>query len=247
MPTDQVELRPATLDDAPTLADLHVDSREGNVGSLPPMVHDRSSAHRWMRDRLAGDTRGWVAERAGRAVGYLATTDGWLDDLYLAPGETGNGVGEALLGVAKAELPDGFCLWVFESNEGARRFYRRHGLIELERTDGSGNEEGAPDIRMAWPGRDPLAFLRGLIDDVDDELGDLLARRHALTRATQEVKPSRERSPEREEEIVRRLAARAPELGEGRVARIVHAIITESLDAADGARGDQGGRQVSPG
>ena len=47
------------------------------------------------------------------------------------------------------------------------RFYRRHGLVDLERTDGSANEERAPDIRMAWPGADPLAFYRGLIDDVD--------------------------------------------------------------------------------
>ena len=29
---------------------------------------------------------------------------------------------------------------------------------------------------MAWPGADPLAFYRGLIDEVDDQLGDLLAR-----------------------------------------------------------------------
>ena len=41
---------------------------------------------------------------------------------------------------------------------------------------------------MAWPGADPLAFLRGLIDEVDDQLGDLLARRVALTREVQALK-----------------------------------------------------------
>ena len=71
--------------------------------------------------------------------------------------------------------PDGFCLWVFESNTGARAFYARHGLVELERTDGSGNEEKAPDVKMAWPGHDPVAFFRGLIDEVDAGLGELLA------------------------------------------------------------------------
>jgi chorismate mutase/GNAT superfamily N-acetyltransferase len=226
-----VDLRPAGLEDAAALADLHVDSREANVGSMPPMVHDRETTHRWMRQRLEGESTGWVAAADGRAVGYLVLTGEWLDDLFVAPGHTGGGVGSALLDLAKAERPDGFCLWVFESNEGARRFYRRHGLVELERTDGSSNEERAPDVRMAWPGRDPVAFLRHLIDDVDDQLGDLLARRLALTRAVQVHKPDRSRDADREQEIVRRLARRAPTLGEDRVARIMHAIITESLDA----------------
>jgi len=39
---------------------------------------------------------------------------------------------------------------VFESNTGARRLYERRGLVVLERTDGSGNEEKAPDLRLAW-------------------------------------------------------------------------------------------------
>lgn len=232
MPTE-VLLRPATPEDAPALANLHVDSREANIGSMPPMVHSREDTHDWMRRRLEADSTAWVAERDGRAIGYLALTGDWLDDLFLAPGETGHGVGAALLDVARAERPDGFCLWVFESNRGARRFYRRHGLVELGRTDGSGNAERAPDVRMAWPGRDPVGFLRRLIDDVDDQLGELLARRAALTRAVQTHKPDRSRDPAREREIAARLARRAPELGEERIARIVHAIITESLDVSD--------------
>ena len=226
-------LRPATLDDAPAMADVHVDCREANVGSMPAMVHTRETTHAWMRGRLEADSAGWVAERDGRVVGYAVVTGEWLDDLFLAPGETGHGIGSALLDVVKAERPDGFCLWVFETNVGARRFYGRHGLVELERTDGSSNEEREPDVRMAWPGRDPVAYLRHLIDDVDDQVGDLLARRVALTRAVQGLKHDPSRDPGREQEIVRRLARRAPELGEARVARIVHSMITESLDAAD--------------
>ena len=233
MPTDDVLLRPATIDDAPAMADVHVDCREANVGSMPPMVHTRETTHAWMRDRLQGEGSGWVAERDGGVVGYLVMTGDWLDDLFVAPGETGRGVGAALLEVAKAERPDGFCLWVFETNEGARRFYRAHGLMELERTDGSANAERAPDVRMVWPGADPLTYLRRLIDDVDDQLGDLLARRFALTRAVQGVKPDGTRDADREREIVRRLAARVPELGEDRLTRIMHAIITESLGASE--------------
>ena len=214
------------------MADVHVDCRNANVGSMPPMVHSREETHAWMAGRLAADSEGWVAERDGRIVGYLVITGDWVDDLFLAPGETGHGIGTALLDLAKAQRPDGVCLWVFESNTPARRFYAGRGLVELERTDGSGNEERSPDIKLAWPGADPLAFLRRLIDDVDDQLGDLLARRVALTRAIQDLKDDRSRDPGREREIVARLAARVPTLGEGGIARILHAIITESLDAS---------------
>ena len=231
MSTDLV-VRSATVDDAQTLADLHVGSRLVNIGSMPDLVHDHATAVRWMRSRLEGASEGWLAERDARPVGYLVLTRDWVDDLFLAPGETGQGIGAVLLDLAKTQRPEGLCLWVFESNQGARRFYRRHGFIELEATDGSGNEERAPDVRMAWPGADPLTFLRRLIDDVDDQFGDLLARRVALTRAVQNLKDDRSRDPGREREIVARLAARVPELGEDRIARIVHAIITESLDAA---------------
>ncbi len=228
----EVLIRPAGADDAPAMADVHVDCRQANVGSMPPMVHSRETTRRWMRGRLEGDSSGWVAERDGRVVGYLVITGDWVDDLFLAPDETGQGIGAALLDLAKTQRSHGLCLWVFETNHGARRFYRRHGFIELEATDGSGNAEHAPDVRMAWPGADPLAFLRRLIDDVDDQFGDPLVRRVALTRAVQDLKDDRSRDPGREREIVARLAARVPELGEDRIARIVHAIITESLDAA---------------
>jgi chorismate mutase len=88
---------------------------------------------------------------------------------------------------------------------------------------------------MAWAGTDPLAFYRSLIDAVDADLGELLNRRAALTAAVQRVKGSTERDLEREREIARALAARAPLLGEDRAGRIVHAIITESLDALGSA------------
>ena len=113
----------------------------------------------------------------------------------------------------------------------ARAFYARRGLVELERTDGSGNEEKAPDVTDGLARADPVAFFRGLIDEVDDALADLLARRAALTRAVQDTRATRARDPDREREIAERMARAAPELGADRLSRIVHAIITASLDA----------------
>jgi chorismate mutase/GNAT superfamily N-acetyltransferase len=233
-PTDLL-LRPAEPADAVAIADLYTAARVAAVPRMPPALHTNAEDRAWMAGQLARpDREGWVAERDSEILGYALLAPGWLDHLFVRADLTGQGVGSALLELAKTTRPDGFCLWVFESNTPAREFYRHRGLVELERTDGSGNEERAPDVRMAWPGSDPLRFLRGLIDDVDGQLGDLLARRAALTRAVQDQKPDTSRDAEREQAIVDAMAARAPELGRDRLARIVHAIITESLDAAAG-------------
>lgn len=232
-PTDDVILRPAVDgDDDDQVSAVHLAARR--AAPMPRPVHTDAEVRAWLSGRLRADPV-WVAEHEGAVVGYARFPGAWLDDLYVAPTHAGRGIGSALLDVVKAQRPDGFCLWVFESNEPARSFYRARGLVELEHTDGSANEERAPDVRMAWPGTDPLRFLRGLIDDVDSELGDLLARRAALTAAVQGVKRTAgttpRRDPERERDIARRLAHRAPALGEDRLARIIDLIISESLDA----------------
>ena len=225
-------LRPVTTDDLPAVAELHLAARHGAGDAFPPPAHPDHQARTWVAGWDLATYDVWVAERGGEPAGYARWTTTWLDDLYVHPDHQGHGVGSALFELVASTRPDGFCLWVFESNAPARAFYRRQGCIELERTDGSANEERAPDIRVAWPGADPLVFLRGLIDETDLALGDVLARRTALTRAVQAVKPSSERDPVREAEIAERVAGVAPELGAERVARIVDVIITESLDAS---------------
>jgi chorismate mutase len=186
---------------------------------------------------LAGDDEAWVAEVGGVPVGYARIIESWLDDLYVRPDHAGRGVGALLLDLVKSLRPAGFALWVFESNVPARRFYERHGLVELEHTDGSANEERAPDLRMAWPGHDPMVYLRAQVDEVDDDLAVLLARRAALTAAIQRFKavPGHAgRDSDREAEIAARMAGRAPALGEAGLRRIMHEVIGASLDAADG-------------
>ena len=228
MPTDLV-LRPARPADAHDVASVHLRARR--AAPMPPGVHGEDDTRRWLAGRLQSDEV-WVAEDDGRLVAYARLTDVWLDDLYVDPSRARQGVGSALLDLAKSVRPRGFCLWVFESNAPARAFYARHGLLELEHTDGSANEEHAPDLRLAWPGEEPLEFLRGLIDEVDAQLGDLLARRAALTRAVQPLKAHPRRDLQRERQIAAALALRAPALGAERIERIVHTIITESLEAA---------------
>ena len=83
-------------------------------------------------------------------VALLVLRGDWIDQLYVDPDLTGRGIGAELLGLAKRERPRGLRLWTFVSNRGAQRFYERHGFSEIERTDGSGNEEQAPAIQYVW-------------------------------------------------------------------------------------------------
>ncbi|MFC4787345.1 GNAT family N-acetyltransferase [Nocardioides sp. MAHUQ-72] len=179
-----LSVRRAEPADAVAVADLYTRARVAAVPMMPPAVHTGEEDRAWFAGQLARpDLECWVAERSGELLGYALLTPVWLDHLFIRHDATGQGVGTVLLDLVKSLRPDGFSLWVFESNSGARRFYARHGLVELERTDGSGNEERAPDVRMAWPGTDPDGFFRLQLADVDDQLAALRDRREALLAA----------------------------------------------------------------
>lgn len=233
--TSELTLRPGTPEDGDGLAGLMTVARRAAVPMMPHPVHTPEEDRAWVARQLAGEREVWVAEADGELVGFVLLEPGWLHSLYVRPGLTGQGVGSLLLDFVKARRPGGFGLWVFETNQVARRFYRRHGLVEIRHTDGADNEERAPDLEMAWLGSDPVAALRRRIDEVDDELAALLDRRAGLTarvQALKEVPGHAGRDEEREAEIAARMARRAPQLGPERIRRIMHAVIGESLDAA---------------
>lgn len=153
MPTPEVVIRPADPADAAdveAIADLYTAARAAAVPFMPPALHTNAEDRVWFAARLAdGEHEAWVAE-SGALLGFALLTPTWLDGLYVDPAHRGEGIGGALLELVKSLRPDGFGLWVFESNTPARRFYARHGLVEVERTDGAENEERAPDVRMLW-------------------------------------------------------------------------------------------------
>jgi len=236
MPTD-LTVRPADPSESDSLAAVYGRSRAAAAPGMPPGLHSPEEDRGWFAARLSdGEHEAWVAEREARVLGYALATETWLDHLFVEPDHQTEGVGGALLDVVKAVRPAGFLLWVFETNLPARTFYARRGLVELERTDGSGNEERAPDVKMAWPGLDPLSFYRGLIDDVDGALAELLSRRLALTRAVQDHKRDPARDADRERQIAEAMARVAPEIGADRLGRIMHLVIGELLNSAEEPR-----------
>jgi GNAT superfamily N-acetyltransferase len=146
-----VAVRQATADDARAIADLYTEARVHAVPQMPPALHTDAENRAYVARRVGGPgVTMWVAERDGELLGFATCTPTFLDSLYIRPDLTGQGLGALLLDVVEATHPEGYELWVFVSNVGARRFYERRGLVEVERTDGSGNEEKSPDIRMAW-------------------------------------------------------------------------------------------------
>jgi ribosomal protein S18 acetylase RimI-like enzyme len=116
---------------------------------LPP-IPTLAEYRRFVRDVLMPNQEVWVAEEDGRLVGWASVTDGSLEHIYVDPDVQNQGIGTAMLARVRELMPDGFSLWTFQKNEGARRFYERHGFRAVEFTDGSGNMEREPDVRFEW-------------------------------------------------------------------------------------------------
>lgn len=129
-----VSIRRATVADAATVHGLicELAGHQGQRSAITVSV-DR------MRELLARPEITYlIAERDGRAIGYvswLVRVSLWsggdylaLDDLFVAAGERGQGIGERLMD-AVAEAADGRVIrWeVAAANVAAQRFYQRIG------------------------------------------------------------------------------------------------------------------------
>jgi chorismate mutase/GNAT superfamily N-acetyltransferase len=247
-PAEEFELRPGHRSDLYALPEVFLAATA--APGHPPETRSPEEVRSWALHLLdRADRELWVAVRDGVQLGFVLLEGPWVNLLFVHPRRPARGVGAALLDVVKSLRPHGFGLRVYQANERARAFYRRQGLVELERTDGSGYRDAEPDLQMAWLGDEPMAYLRGRIDTVDDELAVLLARRTALTAAVQDQKaadgrPAGEsgRDPVREAEIVARMARHVPELGEERIARVMHTVIEESIAAWEAASGSSTAR-----
>ncbi|MBO0846092.1 MAG: GNAT family N-acetyltransferase [Nocardioides sp.] len=147
----EVTVRRAVAEDGTAIATLYSSARAHAVPQMPPPVHTPEEDLVFYCRRITDDeVTTWVAEADGEILGFALCTPTFLDGLYVRSDLKGQGIGSLLLDVVEATHPDGYELWVFESNIGARRLYQRRGLVEVEHTDGAGNEEKAPDVRMAW-------------------------------------------------------------------------------------------------
>ncbi|MEU9325614.1 GNAT family N-acetyltransferase [Streptomyces canus] len=144
-----VVIRRAMASDASATADVYLRSF---AAALPTVVRPRSDdeVRAYIRDVVVPSRETWVAVAEEQVVGLMVIAGDLLSQLYLDPDWRGRGIGDRFVARAKERSPRGLSLWTFQVNKPAHRFYERHGFVEAERTDGSGNEEREPDVRYVW-------------------------------------------------------------------------------------------------
>jgi GNAT superfamily N-acetyltransferase len=140
------ELRAATASDNVVLGAI----LSSWIAETPwmPKLHSPEGDVKFLARKI-GEGGVSVAMLEGQAAGFLSRDGTEVDMLYLGGAYRGRGVGKTLLNAAKAQSPV-LELWTFQQNHGAQAFYAREGFREIKRTDGAGNEEKLPDVRLAW-------------------------------------------------------------------------------------------------
>ena len=150
----ELTLRPATAADADALSLIGIDSfvdkfghmyRPEDLEAFLEEVHSPAA----VTGELNDPTRLYcLAERGGELVAYCKLVLGCgfpdqsrgrhvieLKQRYTAPGQTGGGLGAALMdwafAVAKERGADEMQLSVWSGNDGAQRFYRRYGFAKI--------------------------------------------------------------------------------------------------------------------
>ncbi len=111
-------------------------------------LHTSQEDAAYFQDRVFAECALWGAVQDG-LIGIVAFRKGWVDQLYVLPGWQRQGVGSALLEVAKAASRS-LSLWTFQRNAPACRFYAAHGFVTVRETDGNDNEEREPDVLYHW-------------------------------------------------------------------------------------------------
>lgn len=141
---------PATAEDIPAIAALHVEGWKAAYGGLVDQGYlDSLSAEKrmatWAELMASGESRTLIAEIDGRAAGFCTTGrtktpppgsspirpshSGEVYALYLHPDFWRQGVGTALLRAGAKDLKEhrhsSLCLWVLDGNSRARAFYEK--------------------------------------------------------------------------------------------------------------------------
>lgn len=78
----------------------------------------------------------------------MASNTDWIEQLYVNIRFQNQGVGSRFVEQAKLNSAGQLCLYTFEINGGARRFYQKHGFRMVGH--GKDNPEGLPDLLYQW-------------------------------------------------------------------------------------------------
>lgn len=136
---NEVEVRRAQADDAPGIANVHVQSWQEAYAHLAPAealaaLNVERRAQRWVDIISEDKTEVWVALAEGKIVGWMSVGHGRddgprpteLEGLYVLASHHGTGIGQRLMesGIGKGPA----YLWMAADNPRARTFYERNGF-----------------------------------------------------------------------------------------------------------------------
>ena len=142
-------LRAAVLEDKDAVATVLLQSRKAFL-PYAPITRKPQQVLNWVARHLIPAGRTTVAVEEDRVVAVLSVSVddhiAWIDQLYVLPGHENQGHGSRLLQAAHRSLKRPIRLYTFQQNEGAKRFYERHGYKAVALSDGRNNDEKCPDI-----------------------------------------------------------------------------------------------------
>ena len=132
--------------DAVDLVSMWRASFEHGVGIRDPNSIESQLAY--FLDEVVPLNKVQVAKDQGQIVAFLASTPESVSQLYVRVQNIGRGLGTLLIEAAKTDSHGSLWLYTFAQNSRARRFYERHGFIEVERE--SENMYKLEAIKYSW-------------------------------------------------------------------------------------------------
>jgi ribosomal protein S18 acetylase RimI-like enzyme len=169
-------VRPATLNDATAIAQVHVSSwrstyRDLLADDFLASLSDAGYTERWKRVIAEGTSRVYVAEDAGEVVGFASAGrerageegyEGELYAIYVLDAAQRRGFGRELVrasvgGLRELGLAD-MIIWVLRDNQPARAFYERLGGVYVRSQPITIGPATVEEVSYGWRRLDEVRY-----------------------------------------------------------------------------------------
>ena len=130
-----VKIRPASDDDAPTIADIwHEAWSDGHRGTVPEALIEHRDRAQFLPRAAQRVSHSWIGELDGVPRGFVTVDDDELEQIFVVGAGRGTGLATALIERGKQAIHDAghdtAWLAVVAGNARARAFYEREGWTD---------------------------------------------------------------------------------------------------------------------